>query len=125
MVLPMINALSRSKRKAIFLPSGDQAGAKSSLGLSVRRWTWPPWASILYFKSTGLRTLMIAPEGITRHVYPLYDTRTLSSYDVLNDRGPAMRAYLPGRAEPGIHRSCAPSGRRSKPHEADEGLVYW
>jgi signal transduction histidine kinase len=52
------------------------------------------FSSDLYFNSSGLRTLMIAPEGIARYVYPLYDSRTLSGYDVVNDPRPATRADI-------------------------------
>ncbi len=45
----------------------------------------------LYFNSTGVRTLMIAPEGIARYIFPLSDAPILQGYDILNDPDPATR----------------------------------
>jgi signal transduction histidine kinase len=45
----------------------------------------------VYFNSTGLRTLMIAPEGIARYIFPISDSPQLSGYDILNDPDPATR----------------------------------
>jgi signal transduction histidine kinase len=49
------------------------------------------FSSELYFKSTGVRTLMIAPQGIARYIYPIFDARKLSGYDVINDPDQAIR----------------------------------
>ena len=48
----------------------------------------------LYFNSTGMRTLMIAPEGIARYIFPIYDASILSGYDILHDPNPATRADI-------------------------------
>jgi signal transduction histidine kinase len=45
----------------------------------------------VYFNSTGVRTLMIAPEGIARYIFPMSDSPLLSGYDILNDPDPAIR----------------------------------
>lgn len=49
------------------------------------------FSSELYFKSTGIRTLMIAPHGIARYIYPIYDARKLNGYDIINDPDQATR----------------------------------
>lgn len=52
------------------------------------------FSSELYFKSTGIRTLMIAPHGIARYIYPIYDARKLSGYNVINDPDQATREVI-------------------------------
>lgn len=49
------------------------------------------YSSGVYFNTTGVRTLMIAPEGIARYIFPLYDTPSLSGYDILNSPDPGTR----------------------------------
>jgi signal transduction histidine kinase len=50
------------------------------------------YSSGIYFNSTGVRTLMIAPEGVARYIFPIADSPALSGYDILNDPDPAIRA---------------------------------
>jgi sensor domain CHASE-containing protein len=37
---------------------------------------------------------MIAPHGIARYIYPIYDARKLSGYDVINDPDQATREVI-------------------------------
>ena len=49
------------------------------------------FSSELYFKTSGVRSLMIAPRGITRYISPITDARQQASYDILNDSAQATR----------------------------------
>lgn len=49
------------------------------------------FSSELYLKSTGIRTLIIAPHGIARYIYPILDARKLNDYDVVNDPDAVIR----------------------------------
>lgn len=79
------------------------------------------FSSDLYFNSTGLRTLMIAPEGIARYVYPLYDARTLSGYDVINDPSPATRADI----QRAIHTREITLSQPGELPQGGFGLIAW
>src|SRR5512140_5096 len=79
------------------------------------------FSSGLYLKSAGLRTLMIAPEGIARYVYPLYEARTLVGYDVINDPSPATRADIQ-RAIHSREVTLSPPGELP---QGGFGLVAW
>jgi signal transduction histidine kinase len=79
------------------------------------------FSSGLYLKSSGLRTLMIAPEGIARYVYPLYDARTLVGYDVLNDPSRETRADI----QRAIHTREITLSRPGELPQGGFGLVAW
>lgn len=70
---------------------------------SYARTEWPEsgfdtqfraYASGFYFNTTGVRTLLLAPQGVTRYIFPTLDREILSGYDVLNDPDPETRAAV-------------------------------
>ncbi len=79
------------------------------------------YSSGLYFNSTGLRTLMIAPEGIARYIYPLFDTQTLSGYDILNDPDPDTRADV----QRAIHTRQITMSQPGQLRQGGFGLTAW
>ena len=79
------------------------------------------FSSDLYFKSTGLSTLMIAPEGIARYVYPLYDANKLSGYDVINDPRPSVRADV----QRAIHTREITLSQPGELPEGGLGMTAW
>lgn len=79
------------------------------------------FSSDLYFKSTGLSTLMIAPEGIARYVFPLYDANKLSGYDVINDPRPSVRADV----QRAIHTREITLSQPGELPEGGLGMTAW
>ena len=75
----------------------------------------------VYFNSTGLRTLMIAPEGIARYIFPISDASTLSGYDVLNDPDPAVRDDV----QRAMHNQSLTLSQPGKLRQGGFGLVAW
>jgi signal transduction histidine kinase len=79
------------------------------------------YSSAIYFNSTGVRTLMIAPEGIARYVFPIADSAVLTGYDVLNDPDPAVRADV----QRAIHTRTIVLSRPGKLRQGGFGVTAW
>lgn len=79
------------------------------------------YSSGIYFNSTGVRTLMIAPEGIARYVFPIVDSPALSGYDILNDPDPATRADV----QRAIHTRLITLSQPGELRQGGFGLTAW
>jgi signal transduction histidine kinase len=79
------------------------------------------FSSELYFKSTGIRTLMIAPQGIARYIYPIFDARKLSGYDVLNDPDQATRQDV----QRAIHSRAITISQPAELKQGGFGVTAW
>ncbi len=79
------------------------------------------YSSGIYFNSTGIRTLMIAPEGIARYVFPVADSPQLSGYDILNDPDPATRVDV----QRAIHTREIALSQPGELRQGGYGLIAW
>jgi signal transduction histidine kinase len=79
------------------------------------------YSSDIYFKSNGISSLMVAPEGIARYVYPLFNARKLSGYDVINDPNSATRADV----QRAIHSHEITLSQPGELPEGGLGLTAW
>ena len=75
----------------------------------------------IYFNSTGIRTLMIAPEGIARYIFPMYDSPLLSGYDILNDPDPGTRNDI----QRAIQNRSITLSQPGELRQGGFGLVAW
>jgi signal transduction histidine kinase len=75
----------------------------------------------VYFNSTGVRTLMIAPEGIARYIYPISDSSLLSGYDILNAPDPATRNDV----QRAIRNGGITLGQPGELRQGGFGLTAW
>jgi signal transduction histidine kinase len=85
------NALASAVGQRIALLQGLYAFTRTEWPDTVFDRPFEIYSSGLYFNSTGVRTLMIAPEGVARYIFPAYDANLLSGYDLLNDPNPTTR----------------------------------
>lgn len=88
----MANSLVFSVNQRLALLQGIYAFTRTEWPRADFDYPFEVFSSDLYFKSNGISTLMVAPEGIARYVYPLYNARKLSGYDVINDPDATTRA---------------------------------
>ncbi len=79
------------------------------------------YASGVYFNTTGIKTLMIAPEGIARYIFPAYDAVVLSGYDVLNDPDPGTRNDV----QRAIHTGGITISQPGELRQGGFGLTAW
>ena len=75
----------------------------------------------IYFNSTGVRTLMIAPEGIARYIFPNYDSPALSGYDILSDPDPDIRSDV----QRAIRNRGITLGEPGELRQGGFGLTAW
>lgn len=75
----------------------------------------------VYFNSTGIRTFMIAPEGIARYIYPISDSPLLSGYDILNDPDAETRADV----QRAIHMRSITLSQPGELRQGGFGLTAW
>jgi signal transduction histidine kinase len=85
------NALTMAVDQRIALLQGLYAFTRTEWPDTTFDRPFEVYSAGVYFNSTGLRTLMIAPEGIARYIFPISDASLLSGYDILNDPNPAVR----------------------------------
>ena len=85
------NALTSAVNQRIALLQGLYAFTRTEWPDTQFDQPFEIYSSGVYFNSTGVRTLMIAPEGIARYIFPVADSPQLSGYDILNDPDPATR----------------------------------
>ena len=88
----MANSLAFSVNQRLALLQGLYAFTRTEWPSADFDYPLEVFSSELYFKSNGISTLMVAPEGIARYVYPLYNSRKLSGYDIINDPDAITRA---------------------------------
>jgi sensor domain CHASE-containing protein len=87
----MANSLVFSVNQRLSLLQGLYAFARTEWPSVNFDYPFEVFSSELFFKSDGISTLMVAPEGIARYVYPMYNAIKLSGYDLINDPDPATR----------------------------------
>ena len=79
------------------------------------------YSSGVYFNSTGVRTLMIAPEGVARYIFPIADSQALSGFDVLHDPDPAAQADV----QRAVHTREIVLSRPGKLRQGGFGVTAW
>ncbi len=91
------NALASAVEQRIALLQGLYAFTRTEWPDTEFDQSFEIYSSEVYFNSTGVRTLMIAPEGIARYIFPIYNSSLLSGYDLLNhpDPGHATLSSVP------------------------------
>ncbi len=85
------NALAAAVQERIALLQGLYAFTRTEWPDQAFDRPFEIYSSGVYFNSTGVRTLMIAPEGIARYILPVFDASVLSGYDIVNDPDPGIR----------------------------------
>jgi sensor domain CHASE-containing protein len=85
------NALASAVDQRIALLQGLYAFTRTEWPDTAFDRPFEIYSAGIYFNATGVRTLMIAPEGIARYIFPAYDAPLLSGYDILNDPDPGIR----------------------------------
>jgi signal transduction histidine kinase len=83
--------------------------------------TFEIYSAGVYFNSTGVRTWMIAPEGIARYIFPLSDSPLLSGYDILNDPDPVIRNDV----QRAIRNRGITLGQPGELRQGGFGLIAW
>jgi signal transduction histidine kinase len=83
--------------------------------------TFEIYSAGIYFNTTGVRTLMIAPEGIARYIFPISDAPELSGYDILHDPDPARRANV----QRAIHSRAITLSQPGELRQGGFGLTAW
>jgi signal transduction histidine kinase len=115
------NALAAAVDQRIALLQGLYAFTRTEWPDTAFDRPFQVYASGVYFNTTGLRTLMIAPEGIARYIFPSYDAASLSGYDVLNDPEPGTRADI----QRAIHTGGITISQPGELHQGGFGLTAW
>lgn len=115
------NALTSAVNQRIALLQGLYAFTRTEWPGTNFDQPFEVYSSGIYFNSTGVRTLMIAPEGIARYIFPLYDSRTLSGYDILNDPDPTIRADV----QRAIHTREITLSQPRTLRQGGFGLIAW
>lgn len=85
------NALSAAVQERISLLQGLYAFTRTEWPDTTFDQPFENYSAGVYFNSTGVSTLMIAPEGIDRYIFPIYVSPLLSGYDVIHDPDPMIR----------------------------------
>ncbi len=97
---------------------------------SFTRTEWPEtnfdqpfeiYCSGIFFNTTGVRTFMIAPEGIARYIFPVSDAFILRGYDLLHDPDPAIRDDI----QRAIHNRTITLSEPAELHQGGFGLNAW
>jgi signal transduction histidine kinase len=115
------NALTSAINQRIALLQGLYAFTRTEWPTTQFDQPFEIYSSGLYFNSTGVQTLMIAPEGITRYVFPIADSPALSGYDVLHDPDPATRADV----QRAIHSREITLSQPGKLRQGGFGVTAW
>ena len=115
------NALTSAINQRIALLQGLYAFTRTEWPDAQFDQSFEIYSAGLYFNSTGMRTLMIAPEGIARYIFPIYDTSTLSGYDILHDPDPATRADV----QRAIHTREITLSQPGELRQGGFGLTAW
>ena len=117
----MANSLVFSVNQRLALLQGLYAFTRTEWPGSDFDYPFEVFSSELYFKSDGISSLLVAPEGIVRYVYPLYNARRLSGYDVINDPDAATRADV----QRAIHTHAITLSQPGELPEGGLGLRAW
>jgi signal transduction histidine kinase len=115
------NALASAVDQRIALLQGLYAFTRTEWPDAAFDRPFQVYASGVYFNTTGLRTLMIAPEGIARYIFPAYDATLLSGYDVLNDPDPGTRNDV----QRAIHTGEIAISQPGELRQGGFGLTAW
>lgn len=113
------NALTSAVHQRIALLQGLSAFTRTEWPDTQFDQPFQIYSAGIYFNSTGVRTLMIAPEGIARYVFPMVDSQALSGYDVLND--PVTRADV----QRAIHTRGISLSQPGELRQGGFGLTAW
>jgi len=115
------NSLVFSVNQRLALLQGLYAFTRTEWPSTDFDYPFEVFSSELYFKSNGISTIMVAPEGIARYVYPLYNARKLSGYDVINDPDASTRADV----QRAIHTNVITLSEPGELPEGGLGLRAW
>jgi sensor domain CHASE-containing protein len=115
------NALASAVQQRIALLQGLYAFTRTEWPDTQFDLPFEIYSAGVYFNSTGLRTLMIAPEGIARYIFPIYESPLLSGYDILSDPDPGTRADV----QRAIHDRGIALSRPKKLRQGGFGLTAW
>ena len=115
------NALAAAVDQRIALLQGLYAFTRTAWPDTKFDRPFEMYSAGIYFNSTGVRTLMIAPEGIARYIFPTYDSPILSGYDILSDPDPATRNDV----QRAIHKRGITLGQPAELRQGGFGLTAW
>lgn len=90
-LLARTSALTSTLNHRIALLEGLYAFTRTEWPDSSFDESFEVYSSGIFFNTTGVCTLIIAPEGITRYVYPLADGVNMIGYDLTNDENINLR----------------------------------
>ena len=115
------NALASAVDQRIALLQGLYAFTRTEWPDTAFDRPFQVYASGVYFNTTGLRTLVIAPEGIARYIFPSYDATLLSGYDIINDPDPGTRSDV----QRAIHTGDITISQPGELPQGGFGLTAW
>lgn len=86
------NVLSSILNRRFARLQGLYAFAQADPNMEMLNETFEAFASALYFDSTGIRNMAIAPGGVVQNVYPIQGNESVIGYSPLDDSRPEVRA---------------------------------
>lgn len=113
------NALTSAVHQRIALLQGLYAFTRTEWPDTQFDQPFQVYSAGIFFTATGVRTLMIAPEGIARYIFPMVDSAALSGFDVLND--PATSADV----QRAIHTRGISLSAPGELRQGGFGLTAW